>query len=882
MRPSGVLPTVPIKRPILRYCFLIFLFAITVAYEIPYLHDILRDQNRSVAFFNIEEATDRVGIVSADAAKAGIRKGEEVLSIDGQQYRGTGDWARPFERTPGGGHITFVVRSSDPANPGERTIVLPVRAVRKDAWRIAGELALYFALPTISVLLGFWVAFQRPRDPMAWLLLALMLTFPHIFETYKAEAWPPGWREAAVLYHATLGSMLPPVMFLFGRFFPEPFAPDSFRDKLWRRMQWSLAAPFTVFALIGSVEAVIELSSFLRANVVERATHPLNGLMQAVAYLLIGSFFAATGTKYGMSRSPDTRRRLSILCWGSSIAWTPAFIVTVYARVQGKPVADVFPQWVILAALVSLTLFPITLAYVIVVHKAMGVGIALRQGLQYALAKNGVRALQILSMSAVALAAVDFLSDPSRGRMLKVGVILIGILTVLRLRVLADRLRSWLDRRFFREAYDADRVLAELSEKVRTMVEPKSLLETVSARISETLHVPQVAVLLGGGVYRPAYAMGYGDLPDVSFPPIAGTIKALQQQKEPARVYLDDRDSWLYRDTEVSDEERQKLAQLGSELLLPLAVRDKLLGFISLGPKRSEEPYTGTDVRLLQSVAAQTGLALENANLMLAIADEVAQRERLNREVEIAREVQERLFPQSLPPIAGLDYAGYCRPALGVGGDYYDFLALPQGQLGVAIGDVSGKGIAAALMMASLQASLRGEATRAPENLAAAVANINRLVYEASAENRYATFFYGQYSPETRTFDYVNAGHNPPMRFRWDNGKWSVTRLDVGGTVVGLLPSFPYQQGALTTASGDILVAFTDGISEAMNSADQEWGEDRLLQTIESCDGLDAQQIMQRVFAAADAFVAGAKQHDDMTLVVLRMHDTPERAGNPS
>ena len=145
---------------------------------------------------------------------------------------------------------------------------------------------------------------------------------------------------------------------------------------------------------------------------------------------------------------------------------------------------------------------------------------------------------------------------------------------------------------------------------------------------------------------------------------------------------------------------------MGSELLLPLAVRDKLLGFISLGPKKSEEPYTGSDVRLLKSVAAQTGLALENADLMREIADEVAQRERLNREVEIAREVQERLFPQKLPAIAGLDYAAYCRPALASAATTTTFLRLPQGQLGVAIGDVSGKGIAAALMMASLQASL--------------------------------------------------------------------------------------------------------------------------------------------------------------------------------
>jgi sigma-B regulation protein RsbU (phosphoserine phosphatase) len=363
--------------------------------------------------------------------------------------------------------------------------------------------------------------------------------------------------------------------------------------------------------------------------------------------------------------------------------------------------------------------------------------------------------------------------------------------------------------------------------------------------------------------------MGYADISDVAFAPNAGTVQVLRRQKEPARVYLQNLDSWLYREQNVDDNERAKLARLGAELLLPLAVRDKLLGFISLGPKRSEEPYTGSDVRLLKSVAAQTGLALENADLMRKISDEVAQRERLNREVEIAREVQERLFPQKLPAIQGLDYAGYCRPALGVGGDYYDFLALPEGHLGVAIGDVSGKGIAAALMMASLQASLRGEATRAPENLAAAVANVNRLVYEASSSNRYATFFYGQYDPRSRKFDYVNAGHNAPMLFHCSNGKWGVSRLDVGGTVVGLLENYQYQQGSANLAPGDLLIAFTDGISEAMNHAEEEWGEERLNATVEQCTGLEAKDIIQRIFQDADAFVAGAKQHDDMTLVVL-------------
>ena len=233
--------------------------------------------------------------------------------------------------------------------------------------------------------------------------------------------------------------------------------------------------------------------------------------------------------------------------------------------------------------------------------------------------------LQIAAIAAVVISATTLAANVSHDSVQKAIVILVGIAAYFTIRKSGDGLRTWLDRRFFRENYNAENVLSELSEHVRSIVEIKPLLETVAARISETLHVPQVAVLLGGGgFYRPAFAMGYDTLPIVTFPTKTGTAMVLKNQKEPARVFLNDRDSWVYREDSISEEERGKLATLRSELLLPLAVRDKLLGFISLGPKRSEEPYTFSDVRLLKSVAAQTGLALENASLMQTVADEVA------------------------------------------------------------------------------------------------------------------------------------------------------------------------------------------------------------------------------------------------------------------
>ncbi len=861
----------PAKRPIFLYSLLATLFAITLVYQARYLPDLVHRETVQFPFFFVESGSDRITYATPEAVSFGIHNGDHLVAVNGTPFTGSGILGQAFRTARVGFPLELTIVSKDAPMDEQRSVRLPVTSSPFDSWNTFSDLVVKVVLPGVSLLLGFWVAFRRPRDPMAWLLLALMMSFPSILHSFIVEGWPPGWRVPGLLYESTLEAIFPIIIFLFGRFFPEPFPPGSRYDRIWKALQWFCALPFTFFALCGVAVSVVSLTNYRSVSGLYTVLKPLQATLEVCAFILVGSFFAAMGIKLGLIKSPDAKRRLRFLYWGAILAFTPPLLPELYANFQGKNTSEVFPAWFNALIVLPFVLFPLTLTYVIVVQKAMGVGVALRQGLQYTLARGGIRVLQFIAMGIVIVAGTTLAGNAGHNRPLKTIVILAGITAYFTIRRLGDNLRTWVDRRFFRESYNAEHVLTELSEQVRSIIEPGSLLETVTARISETLHVSQVAVLLGSaGFYRPAFAMGYASTPTVAFPSKTGTAMVLKSQKEPARVFLNDRDSWLYREESISEEERGKLATLQSELLLPLAVRDKLLGFISLGPKRSEEPYTGSDVRLLKSVAAQTGLALENANLVRTVADEVAQRERMNREVEIAREVQERLFPQKLPIVAGLDYAGHCRPALGVGGDYYDFLALPKGHLGIAIGDVSGKGIAAALMMASLQASLRSEATRAPENLASAVSNINRLVYEASASNRYATFFYGQYDPAEGRFDYVNAGHNPPMLFHEAGENGTVTRLEPGGTVVGLLESAHYQQGSVRLVPGDVLIAFTDGISEAMNLDDEEWGEDRLIDAIRECRRSSAQQLLECIFDAATRFAGTAPQHDDMTLVVVR------------
>jgi sigma-B regulation protein RsbU (phosphoserine phosphatase) len=267
--------------------------------------------------------------------------------------------------------------------------------------------------------------------------------------------------------------------------------------------------------------------------------------------------------------------------------------------------------------------------------------------------------------------------------------------------------------------------------------------------------------------------------------------------------------------------------------------------------------------------SANTALAQEVARLTTAIGREMAQRERLNRELEIAQEVQQHLFPQRFPTVPGLDYCGRCRPAREVGGDYYDFLELSEGRLGIAIGDVSGKGIGAALMMAGLEASLRGQAL-VGQDLSKLMTRVNTLIYEASSANHYASLFYAEYDPRSRYLSYVNAGHNAPLILRKAAASCQILRLETGGPVIGLLRQ-GYQQEQVLLIPGDLVLLFTDGVPESMNSREEEWGEVRLIEFVKTCHGLPAFEVMKRILTAAEAFAAGAPQHDDMTLVVLRV-----------
>jgi sigma-B regulation protein RsbU (phosphoserine phosphatase) len=237
-----------------------------------------------------------------------------------------------------------------------------------------------------------------------------------------------------------------------------------------------------------------------------------------------------------------------------------------------------------------------------------------------------------------------------------------------------------------------------------------------------------------------------------------------------------------------------------------------------------------------------------------------------------ACQVQQRFMQHESPaintPDYSLDYGARCRQLHELGGDFYDFVPLPDHRLALAVGDASGKGLAAALMISNVQSSLRTATLLTGNNQAAALAAVNRQVYGSSLEDRYATLFYGVFDRATHTLRYVNAGHPPPVILRRDG---SMRWLETGGAPVGIFPDWSYEEGSVQLRPGDRLVAYTDGVIESVSPGGEEWGVEGMLSAAAESAEECADDMVHAIFTSMDEFSRG-RQIDDATVVALRVH----------
>jgi sigma-B regulation protein RsbU (phosphoserine phosphatase) len=387
--------------------------------------------------------------------------------------------------------------------------------------------------------------------------------------------------------------------------------------------------------------------------------------------------------------------------------------------------------------------------------------------------------------------------------------------------------------------------LFDIGKALNERFEREPILDVLLLTLLGQLAISRAAVfLVEAGALRFAAARGVSELAGLELGPevleeIPGVVRADPSGSELAR--------WL---------EAQRFVAA-----VPMRIRGQLQGLFCLGRRIGGLRLGPEHDEFLLTLGNLAAIALDHARLF---AERLAAR-RIEDELRLARSIQAGLLPRALPEVSGLQIAACSESSREVGGDYYDVLSLPDGDLRIAVGDVSGKGVPAALLMANVQAGFRVLSGEPDETKL--VERINQVTHENTELPRFITFVTVRLRLRASRLTYVNAGHNPPYLVRHDG---RVEELSEGGLILGVFPHSKYSAAELGFGAGDLLVLYTDGVTEAMNSRREQFGEERLIALLSDCRGASAAEVLGHVRAEVDRFAAGEPRHDDLTLLVVR------------
>ena len=820
-------------------------------------------------------------VEGSPAERAGLRVGDRITGIDGKALSAQLGYNESYLRAHPGDAVTVTVE-----RPGEekplvlRGIFRAKTGLNGGAEGLAKSSAqqVIGLFPIPFVVVGFAVLFFRLEEPKAWLLALLFCAFVCAPDLML----PPGvsslLRTFVLAFRTLFLGLLGPVFYSFFSEFPV-------RSRLDRRIPWLkwLGLAFSAAIILPG----LRMGHPSLPGAVARFTSATNADL-AISVVLYGLFalgiFSLAQNSFLASVPPEARRKSQAILFGTVAGVLPIVVERVAVDFAGYHP----PFWIDTVLVATLSVYPLSFAYAVVRHRVMEIPALLRRSARYVLVQRGFFVL-LFAGAALTIAlftrvfARFFEAGSNVGMMLSAGF---GIALVWIASPLVKRGTERIDRAFFRGAYDARVILEDLVGKTRTVSERHELAGLLEQQIRDALHPKSLACYLDAGdgnlVTESGTASGSRALPRPKFPFRFGARFVLQEAgKLPAEMLLlrevaKTGKAWDVPPLIVTDREELGIADpLAAECLVPILGRTGgLIGLIALGQRQSEEPYSGEDKHLLESVAAQAGTTLENILLAKKMAERMEADRRMAREMEIAREVQARLFPQKFPTMKTLEYRGGCIPAREVGGDYYDFLQLPGGRMALVLADIAGKGVSGALLMANLQANLRSQCAMEAKDLEKVLTSVNHSFCENTGDASYATLFFADYEDASRKLRYANCGHLPPLLLTGGrNGKngtaGKVVRLDSTSMVVGLFDNWKCEVAELELAPGDTLVLYTDGITEAHNEAGEEFGEERLLATLQNCCDLPVEAMMQNVVRAVQQFTGG-EQQDDITLVVAR------------
>lgn len=750
-------------------------------------------------------------------------------------------FARPVPGRAGGGVIEEPGREATvPAAAARDTTTAVLAASGRDlAWLIGGIDLLRVLIHVGYLLVGFWAFTRRPDSPGVRVLTLFSFSMAALM-TIGVRTLPDPYAAFEIPGAAIFATALSTLIMYFGvlwlnlaLLFPRPVRGLEGRLGRFHLLLYALPAALTIVGIAG-VTVPGWLALVLLAGPVSAG-------------------FVILGVRRGKARDPLERRQLTLVGYGTGIGMTALLVLVVIGLVPAiaAKLSGLARALMVTVAFLALLLSPASFAHAFGRYRILEVEGRLRRGTRFAFVTVALLAVFLVGLFALSELLLKTLRVESRTPALAVAMVsALGFVPVLR------RTQGLVERRFYPERLKLKALLADLLSATSAMPDRRVLWQQLERRLQEGL---------GAGRLIPLLSVENEEtlrLPDGTGSPFTRASALVREMTRTGSGVMVDEARASERVLLAADEEAW-LAGARVSLLLPMSVRGQLVGLLAVALREGHEDLRGEDLALLVSVAGQIGLQSENLRLL----EENIQKRHFEEQLATARRVQERFLPRDLPPTPGLEVAARCIFSLEVAGDYYDVIRLDGRRTLLAIGDVSGKGAGAAMIMANVQASLRA-LSGADIDLARAVARLNEVICGNTEIGQFITFFACIYDAATGRLEYVNAGHNPPRIARAAGG---IDALEAGGPILGILPGRGYEQGSVDLAAGDLLIAFTDGVTEARDAGDEEFGEERVAALLAGAHGLAVGEMVDLVQSEVTRHTGSPSFVDDFTLVVARV-----------
>ncbi|MDZ7265811.1 MAG: SpoIIE family protein phosphatase [candidate division KSB1 bacterium] len=667
-------------------------------------------------------------------------------------------------------------------------------------------------------------------------LVLFSLVFPLAHPVLTSHPRLPVWLFVPHAFHLLLSFAL-----------PDPSRLPALRQLLGLTPGWP--------ALLQPLEMLLEgMLSLLACAAAHHETH-----FAALNILYVLAAVAFMQHSYQRLKNPRVRAQTRWVMWGILASLALYAIAFLLPKIFPFRVA---PELAYVLAIACLLIGAGALAWAIIRYQFLDVRFLIRRSFVYS-ATSGLLVGAYLLIYNKARSAVNSVL----GLNLPLVEVIFLLIAIIAFQPLLSLIESLVERWLFSATPDYQHFLQRLSRDLLSVMNPGQLQEKITHALRQALGAESVHLLLEDEQQqafttiiatngRSEETHSEVSPTEVRFHREGQFVPLLARMESP--VYADD------LQPQISDaHEKEALTRLRSRLLLPLVRHGELVGILSVGAKPSRQPFSYEDMTLLTLLSNQATIAIENARLY----QEKLQKQRLDEELNVAREIQRLLLPRQMPASPHFDLAAINLPSLEVGGDLYDFVTLPGDAIGVAIGDVAGKGVPGAILMANLLAVFRATAGRSlhPREV---VANLNAQITRTTTPEKYATFCYAVLLPAENRLAYTNAGHNYPVLMRRDGLLVELCHSDL---IVGVCEEAGYHEHRMTLAAGDALVFYTDGVTEAVNQGLQEFGKERLFEVIKAGRQDSAEGLRNRIYEAVLQFTGDMPQSDDLTLVVVRV-----------